>query len=348
MVTLVTVSGESNDAYSIPDGVKRIALNLDFESSSPWSSVAGIVRRVSALRRIVQDVRPDLVIGFQTTANIYAVFAAGVLSWGYRCPVLISERNYSPAIVLARSWKILRKLAYPMATEIVCLSERNVHWLRENRLSRKPSVIGNPVVYPMSRNEPVKQTVDYLSDNARVVLAVGRLVPAKGFDLLLQAFAKATSDLPEDENTWRLVILGVGDHATLEQQASSLGLSEHLILPGRAGNVGDWYARANVFVLSSRHEGFPNVLVEAMAHGLPVVATDCATGPSEIMQHEHNGLLVETENVDAMATGLRRLLLDEPFRQTLGNEAIAVRERFTPDSIFDLWLNAIERNSSTH
>ena len=126
----------------------------------------------------------------------------------------------------------------------------------------------------------------------KVLLAVGRLEVEKGFDWLIDAFSALATKYPE----WDLVILGEGSlRATLEKQVQTSGLARRVFLPGRVGNVGDWYERANLYVMSSRFEGFGNTLGEAMAYGLPAVSFDCETGPRNIIRHETDGLLVPLE-----------------------------------------------------
>jgi len=123
----------------------------------------------------------------------------------------------------------------------------------------------------------------------RIVLAVGRFTKVKGFDLLIKAFAGIAIAYAD----WDLVILGEGpERSDLEAQVEALGLGHRVKLPGRAGNMPDWYARADLFVMSSHFEGFPLVLVEAMAHGCPAVSFDCDTGPRDIIRDEMDGRLV--------------------------------------------------------
>ncbi len=110
-----------------------------------------------------------------------------------------------------------------------------------------------------------------------------------------------------------------------------------MLLPGRAGNIAEWFARADIFALSSRYEGFPNVLLEAMAAGCACISFDCDTGPREIIRDEVDGLLAPPENVDAMAAGLERLMRDEELRKTLAARAVEARDRFAPDRILAQW-----------
>jgi glycosyltransferase involved in cell wall biosynthesis len=101
--------------------------------------------------------------------------------------------------------------------------------------------------------------------------------------------------------------------------------------------LGDWYAAADVFVLSSRFEGFPNALVEAMAHGVPAISFDCDTGPRDIIRGGRGGVLVPPEDSDALAGALRMLFSDIGMRQRLSAEALEVRKRFSIDYVCGQW-----------
>jgi len=166
-----------------------------------------------------------------------------------------------------------------------------------------------------------------------VLLAVGRLTRQKGFDTLLTAFASVRREVPA-----RLVILGEGDsRATLETLREELGLADAVDLPGFTPNPYPHMARASLFVLSSRWEGFPNALVEAMALGTPVVATECPSGPREILRGGHTGPLVPVDDAEALARAILTTLADPPARQVT-QAAVA---GFTPEGVarqfLDLW-----------
>jgi glycosyltransferase involved in cell wall biosynthesis len=150
--------------------------------------------------------------------------------------------------------------------------------------------------------------------DATLVVAAGRLNLQKGFDLLVPAFAAATRDRPD----WRLHIYGSGpERARLEQQIDELGAGDRITLMGRSDRLVDAMAEASVFALSSRWEGFPMVLLEAIAIGLPVVSFDCPTGPRDIVGDGHGGVLVPAEDVDGLAAALGALIGDPARRRAL-------------------------------
>ena len=168
----------------------------------------------------------------------------------------------------------------------------------------------------------------------RTILAAGRLGNQKGFDLLIQAFAQVNARHPD----WQLRICGTGPHdKRLHQLAARLGLSGRVALPGASAALGEEMARASMFVLSSRFEGFPLVLLEAMHKGLPVVSFDCPTGPGEIVEDGRNGILVPPGDVDGLARGMIALIEDPELRRSAGAEAARTAAAYRMDVIGPRW-----------
>jgi glycosyltransferase involved in cell wall biosynthesis len=154
------------------------------------------------------------------------------------------------------------------------------------------------------------------------LLALARLVPQKGLDLLLRAFARLRDPSLAE---WRVVLVGDGpEREALRTLAEREGVSERVAFEGFRSDPSPYLARASVFVLPSRFEGMPNALLEAMAAGLPVVVSDASPGPLEMVQHGVHGLVVSSENVEALAAALGRLMGDAGLREHLGQ---AARER---------------------
>jgi glycosyltransferase involved in cell wall biosynthesis len=129
--------------------------------------------------------------------------------------------------------------------------------------------------------------------------------------------------------------------AQLQEQARRTGLADRLHLIGPVGNISDWYARANLFVLSSRYEGIPNVLLEALAAGCTCLATDCPTGPRELIEHGVNGLLVPAGSVESLATGLDQLMANPAQRIALAARAPEIRHRFAADDVLQRWCEVL-------
>ncbi|MFF9127796.1 glycosyltransferase [Streptomyces sp. NPDC014889] len=168
----------------------------------------------------------------------------------------------------------------------------------------------------------------------KVVVSIGRLSHEKGVDLLLEAWAEAAPKQPG----WTLRIHGRGEsEALLRRQCAELGLEDSVDFAGQTDDVPGALRASSVFVQSSRGEGFPLVLLEAMATGVPCVAFDCAPGVREIVTHERDGLLARPGNTSELARHLVRLMSDEEVRDTMGDEALRSVRRFDPDVITGRW-----------
>jgi glycosyltransferase involved in cell wall biosynthesis len=169
---------------------------------------------------------------------------------------------------------------------------------------------------------------------ARTVLAAGRLGNQKGFDLLIAAFARIAGDHPD----WKLRIHGKGGaRARLKAQIRESGLTKQVSIEGPAAELGNEMAQASIYALSSRFEGFPLILIEAMSKGMAVCAFDCPTGPGEIIDDHRNGILVPAEDVAALAAGLSELMADEDLRRRCAAAAAETASGYTMDAIGRRW-----------
>ena len=335
LVTVVTLTATTQDFYLLHPAVRRMAMDVAGESIGPLSAMVNNLRRVRALRRVLKLVRPDVALSMMSTANILLVLAAlgmqGMVTVG-------SERTYPPRIPLGRAWETLRTRLYGRIGAMVALTEESANWLRRHTRARYVSVIPNAAAWPLPAQAPYLP-VPQRAHSQHMLLAVGRLSEEKGFHHLIANFQRLANDFP----SWQLVILGEGpDRNALQTQIDSLGLTERISLPGRAGNVGQWYEAADLYVMSSRFEGFPNTLVEAMAHGLPAVSFDCDTGPRDIIRHEVDGLLVPAGDVTQLGAALSRLMGDAHLRQQMGSRTVEVLERFSMQRVTQMWEELLE------
>jgi glycosyltransferase involved in cell wall biosynthesis len=167
-----------------------------------------------------------------------------------------------------------------------------------------------------------------------VVVRLGRLSFEKGQDMLLDAWA----DVAPRHPSWRLRLYGTGpEEAALRRRAAELGLDASVEFPGATSDLESALTGASVFALSSREEGFPMSIIEAMAYGLPTVAFDCAPGVRELITDEHDGLIVTPGNTVEFAAALDRLMDDARLRDSLGEAARESVRRYAPDAIIDRW-----------
>lgn len=327
-VMVVTQASADGDVYTLHPKVRREVLHTAGEGGGLrgiWSNV----QRVRALRRVIKAFRPDIVLGMMTTASVLSVLACTGLS----CRVVATEHTHPPSQTLSGFWQRLRRLTYPRAARVVALTRGTAQWIEQHVPGSRLAVIPNPVHWPLPKGEPMLAPPS--GDGRKRLLAVGRLHADKGFDLLLQAYARLAPSHPD----WDLVILGEGDERrALEAQVREAGLQDRVSLPGRAGNVGDWYQGADLYVLTSRFEGLSNTLLESMASGLAAVAFDCDTGPREIVREGVDGVLVRPNgDVDALCRELDAVMGDAALRQRMAEAATAVRERFSAERVLGQW-----------
>ncbi len=283
------------------------------------------IHRIGTIRRILRRERPDLLVSFLTKIN----FLALVASVGTHIPVVVAERNNPQRQQAHIGWRMGLALLYPRAARIICQTQASLRCLPRG-VASSAKVIPNPIVPLAMRSGRAK--------SVRQLVAVGRLTHQKGFDILIDAFARVAGKHRE----WSLDIWGEGpDAAALLAQIARLGMEQRITLRGLSALPGGWIVEADAFVLPSRYEGFPNVLGEALAAGLPALAADCAFGPADLVTHGENGLLVNAEDVDALADGIDLLLGDAGLRERLGMAAAGVRDRFSAAKIATLWDAAV-------
>jgi GalNAc-alpha-(1->4)-GalNAc-alpha-(1->3)-diNAcBac-PP-undecaprenol alpha-1,4-N-acetyl-D-galactosaminyltransferase len=250
-------------------------------------------------------------------------------------PVIVAERIDPRAEPISRFWAGTRRLLYPHADGIVVQTPEVRDWALRFVPADKVHVIPNPVLTcDLDSCQESGATPDWLEKAGPKIFAAGRLTRQKGFDVLLRAVAACRAEHPE----WWLIILGEGEErSALQEQARRLGIGSAVTLPGYVDGVSRLLRRGDLFVLSSRYEGFPNVLLDAMMCGLPVIATDCPSGPRRIIRDGVDGLLVEPGNVDALTAAMKRLIETPELRKRLASRSVEVRERFSVPGMMQQW-----------
>jgi glycosyltransferase involved in cell wall biosynthesis len=329
-VRVVTIASATQDAYELDPAVERVALDLQRAGVNPAVTVINNIRRVLALRRQLRAFEPDVAIGMMAVTNMLLALAA----MGLRTRTLGCERVHPPRVPFSAPRALARNWLYGRLTAVAALTERSAAWLRANTKARRVFVVPNAVALPMPHAEPVVAPETVCRPGRKILLGVGRLDPQKGFSNLIRAFASVQSAHPQ----WDLVILGEGAlRPELEREVKVLGLDGRVFLPGRVGNLADWYTAASLFALSSEFEGFPNALLEAMAHGVPSVSYDCDTGPAEIIRNDIGGVLIQPGDTAAFAKAMDRLMASPSALADMGADARTVRQRFAMSEVLGMW-----------
>jgi glycosyltransferase involved in cell wall biosynthesis len=341
-VTVVTVAPQARDFYVLDAGVGRRCLDLAGQGGGLFAGIVRTARRARALRRVLREVQPAAALSAMHTANVVLALAARGLP-GLR--TVGSEHNFPPKAPMGVVWETLRRHAYGHLHAVVALTHECAHWLERHSHARRVFVIPNPVVWPLSQHAPQVSPATSCAPGRQILLGVGRLSDEKNFATLIAIFARLAPLHPH----WDLVILGEGvQRAALSAQVRAGGLGQRVFLPGSVGNMGDWYARASLYAMSSHFEGFPNTLVEAMAYGLPAVSFDCDTGPRDIIRHGIDGVLVAPGDIDGMTSALDTLMHDSRARARFAQRAVDARERFSIEKISRIWEAVFTPSTCTH
>jgi glycosyltransferase involved in cell wall biosynthesis len=299
---------------------------------SPLQTIWYFLSRIAAMRRRLGALQPDVVVSFMDLVNVWTLLCL----LGTGIPVIVSERVHPAYNSISRAWKIARRLIYPIADAVTVQTEEGADWFRRWTWVRRLVVVPNAVRYSQQAGVDVDEATAPISQP--FILAIGRFEKQKGFDLLLDAFQR--SGLMQ--MGWSLAILGTGpERSALEQQAEELGIASALTMPGFV-DVAPWLRQADLFVLSSRFEGFPNVLVEAMQMRRACISFACPSGPRDLIENNRNGLLLPVEDVDGLSEALKHLAADPDLRERLAAEASRVSERFSPTLVYGKWLNLID------
>lgn len=333
-ITLFTFDdGTVPPFYDLDSRIHNIPLGIAGVSSNSIAAVWNNIDRIQKVRAAICKSQPEAVISFLDTTNVITLLA----TLGLNIPVLVDEQIHPALYPTGRMWDTLRRWTYPRASRVVAVTERALNYFSPQIRSRG-CTIPNPAL-----SIEVAETSDKLLDRP-CLIAVGRLEEQKGFDLLLQAFAALKDHYPE----WKLAILGTGAlRAELESLRARLGLTERVEFKGAVKNPFDFLQQADLFVMSSRFEGFPNALCEAMACGLPVISTDCPSGPQEIIRDGVDGILVPNEDVAALAQAMQRLMSDEGERKRLAARAPEVTERFSIEKVMGMWEALLQEAIAT-
>jgi glycosyltransferase involved in cell wall biosynthesis len=329
-VTLLTLALSDTDHYPMDPRIQRQTLKMAANSKGLVAAVFNNVRRLYALRDALRRIQPDVTLSMMNTANVHLALVGGGVG-GCR---IGSERTYPPAATSGRLWSLLRRLSYRRLDAVVAQTAQAADWLHRHAGCTHVPVIPNPVAWPLARHDPHIDVQAHLKAGRNTVLAVGRLAPEKQFNHLVAVFGELASRYAH----WDLVILGEGqERGILESQVFALGLRGRVHLPGRAGNPGDWYVAAQLFVMCSAYEGFPNTLVEALAAGLPAISYDCDTGPRDVIRDGVDGLLVPANDQAGLKAAISRLMADSAERNSMAEKAVQVRERFALRCISKQW-----------
>ena len=327
--------------YPFPEGVRMIDLGINYsdDNGSPFmQKLLGYFRRRQVhkkrLKALLEEERPDIVDCF----------------YPGECSFVPSLKDGSRKVMELHQSKLFHHQYN--RSGLMGLADK-VRALMDERLVRRFDrfVVLTQEDMEMWGDMPgirvIPNAANFIADkysdcSAKRVIAVGRLDYQKSFDRLIQVWEKVHLQMPQ----WRLDIFGQGEwQEMLQRMIDERGLQEVVKLNAPTKNIGKEYSESSMLVMSSHYEGFPMVMIEAMACGLPAVCFDFKCGPRDIISEGENGLIVPDGDIDGMAEAMVRLMKDGDLRKRMGENAKKVVEKYSEDRVMGLWVNLYEEIS---
>lgn len=318
MVTQYQVEEE----YDLPTGVERIVSDIKEEEVSR-SRVLNFFRRLNKLHVIWREQKPDLALSCIGKNNFMTVVSA----MGTNTKAVVSVVGEAAEEYPTKVMRMLANLLFPCAAGIILQTERSRDFFCK-RVGKRA------VILPNSLN-PAFIRPRFEGEREKEIVSVGRMDENKNHEMQLRAFAALHRSFPD----YTLTIYGDGElHSAIEELARELGIADRVRLPGVVPDVAGRIERASLFLLTSYSEGVSNALIEALALGLPAIATDVPSGGTEeLMEDGVNGLIIPAGDQKALESAMERMLSDPAYADRLGREAAKIQERLAPERVNALW-----------
>ncbi len=319
-ITVITFLLKEQE-YELNQKIKRINLNI------PNNGVQKLIYGVKKLKEALLLQEAQICIAFDILANILLLLAAP-----HSMKVVISERNAPKQTALSIYSKILRFLIYPKSDYYVFQTKEAASYYSK-KIQMKSTIIPNPILSQL----PKKKYVDLNKE----VVAIGRLEKQKNYELMLRSF----KEFLKEHEDYTLSIYGIGsEQDNLNQLCRQLDISHQVVFRGNSNKVHEMIIKAEIFLMTSSYEGIPNALMEAMAMGFPVIATNCpAGGVALLIEDGKNGILVDGKDEKKIGHALSCLVENPAYAEQLGISASCVRQRFSLEIVGSQWENMIEQ-----
>lgn len=334
---------DNNIKYSLPPEITLHIADKNYTADSKTSKALSIPGWVSFLRSVKKLIKPHISLSFLTRANIINIVTKTESE-----KVVVSERNdpthtYGPNPLVKFLHKNMIMRYYPKADKIIAVSEgvkrELVRYACLDPL--RITAVNNPYDIDKIKNlsrEPLEEEYQALFRKRNLIVSTGRLIRQKGHDILIKALPKISTEPPAE-----VVIIGTGElEPSLKKLAAEIGFKDRVHFLGWQDNPFRYESKADVFVLPSRWEGFPNALVEAMACGSPVIASNSSGGTKEIIGKDTYGMLFNNEQPEDLAAKLQQVLQNQELLNKYKNLSLERASHFHKDIIAEKYLKELE------
>ena len=317
----------SDEEYALDKRIKRVISDITPQETTR-SRTVNFFRRMSKLHKIWKTEQPDLVLSCVGKNNFMTVVTTMFSKTKPVVSVVGEAKEEYPNLLM----KMLANMLFPHAAGVILQTERSRSFFSKE-------VGKTSVILPNSLN-PAFIRPRFQGEREKRIVSVGRLDANKNHEMMIRAFANILPMYPE----YTMTIYGDGElREQLQNLINSLGLEDKITLPGIIPNVADNIQKAALFLLTSYSEGISNALIEAMALGLPVIATDVPSGGTvELIQHNENGLIIQTGDQKGLEEAMNTILSDAHFAEKLGRNACKIQERLAPDRVNEQWKRYFE------
>lgn len=321
-ITIITFA-KSTPFYTLDDRIKVVSCMA--KADKPKSMLDSLKLNYNLAKRISSISKQEginILIGFITSANVLTVIAAKLNG----IPSIISERNNPLVEDVPRLWEILRKYTYPK-TDALVLQTNGIKKLYEKKIRpHKITILPNPISADLSKLRAFNPKEE------NIILSVGRLDKNKCHDELITAFHTI------NPKSWKVKIIGDGNKKQeLTELIKKYDLTNRIEIISKVKNIDKYYNEASIFVFTSKTEGFPNALMEAMHFGLPCISTDCNFGPSDLINNGENGFLIPVNDQERLTEKLSQLISDKNLQQKFSENAIRTSEKYMSKNVVSQW-----------
>lgn len=301
-------------------------INVRNEKNGKLKKISNFVKRIKLMNKAVNRINPDIIISFLPYTSFITLKAIKNI------PIIVSVRNDPQIEYSSKIYNFLMKKLYPRADGFVYQTEDAKKYF-ENIVNVESDIIPNPI------NEQFVVSQEFQGERKKEIVSIGRLFKQKNHQLLIDAFA----DLANELLNYNLIIYGEGeDREKLQGIIKDKKLENRIFLPGNIKDVKEKIYDAKMFVLSSNYEGMPNALMEAMALGIPVIATDCPCGgPKFLINNNNNGILIDVGNKEQLKKAILKIIKDTEFSQKISHNAIEISQKLAPEKINKKWEDFI-------